>query len=84
MTQLARAFEELPFEILHRVLLSASSPENVYAMIRASPSALRVFSARRERILITFLESSLAPEVFRLMLTILNVPKYEDFQYQQE
>lgn len=86
MAQPVVTYEGLPTEIHYIILSHASSLKDVYATIRASPAAFHGFLARRERILITVLESSVAPQVFCLMTSIINVPKvvgrHGDFQYQ--
>lgn len=86
MAQPVITYEGLPTEIHYIILSHASSLEDVYATIRASPATLHGFLSRRERILIKVLESSVAPQVFRLMISIINVPKvvgrYRNFQYQ--
>lgn len=81
MAHSASMLEGLPLEIHHNVLLHVSSPDDVYATIRASPIALNAFLTGRLRILVTVLERSLAPGMFGLMLAILDVGKYEDFRY---
>lgn len=82
MAQPAATYEGLSTEIHSIILSHASSLEDVYAAARASPAALSGFLSRRERILIEALERSVAPQVFRLMISIINVPKYEDFHYE--
>lgn len=79
--QRASPFEELPIEIQIMILHSMPSPKDLYATIRASPTALGAFSGRREAILLSVLERHISPEIFCHYLALLTMPKYADFNF---
>ncbi|KAL2285935.1 hypothetical protein FJTKL_07427 [Diaporthe vaccinii] len=53
------------------------SPEDVLSTIRASPSALNALFSGREQVYASVIETALAPEVFRGLLSIVNAPDHK-------
>lgn len=79
MADEANPFEAMPLELHVKVLSHISSPEDVLATIEASPAALSAFMTGPERIYAAVLETSLAPEIFRELLAIVNAPDHNEW-----
>lgn len=75
------SLESLPVEILQMILAQMNSPEDLYSATQASNQLSHAFLGHREPILITVIQSSLGPEIFKLMLEVLRMPVYENLQY---
>lgn len=79
--QPASPFEYLPNEIHTAILRAISSPRDLYATIRASPTALGAFLGSREPVLLSVLERHIPPEIFCHYLVVLEVPDCADFNF---
>lgn len=81
VSQPASSFEELPIEIHIMILRQMASPQDLYAALRASPTALGAFLSNRETILASVLERHISSEIFWHYVAVLTAPSYADFNY---
>lgn len=76
--------EELPTEILGKVMESLDSTHDLHAMIRSSPRFLRIFLHSPEKMLFSVLQQFLGPEAMYHGIAVIKVPYFPFRTFQSD